>query len=121
MTSGVVAFVNSLDDYLLSYRLSTVDTDLEESVDVVVLLVGTAWIPEHSLIRVPQEDGQTLGLHCAPGQGVDPAAGAVIHGGLGVGGGAGGRLPGQDTHQVNADIHRDHVRNTVTSDMRQND
>ena len=90
-------------------------TDLKESVDVVVLFVRSPWIPEHSLVRVPQEDGQSLSLHPAPGEGVDPAAGAVVHGGLRVGGGAGGRLPGQDTHQVNADIHRHHVRHTVAS------
>ena len=94
-----------------------VDTlyNLEKSVDVVVLLIRTSRIPENILEWILDHNVPPLSLHPAPGEGVDPAAGAVVHGGLDVGGGAGGRLPGQDTHQVDADIHRHHVRHTVTS------
>ena len=88
-------------------------THLEEPVDIIVLLVRSTRIPEHALVRVAVDDGETLGLYPAPGEAVDGAAGAVVHGDGGGGGGGGGQPPGHHTHQVDADVYRHHVGSAV--------
>ena len=57
---------------------------------------------------------QTLLLHQPPGQGVDGPTGAVVHRDAGAGGA--GCLPGEDTHEVDTEIHRDNVGHTVSLD-----
>ena len=85
---------------------------------MVVLFKTEVWVPEHSCGRSVPHNPRKLPLHQPPGEGVDCAAGAVVHrddGGLG-GGGGGGCLPSEDTHKVDAEIHRDNVGHTVSLD-----
>ena len=92
-----------------------ITTDLTHSVSVVVLLKTEVWVPEQSCGRSVPHNPQKLPLTKAICEGVDCAAGAVVHrdgGGLG----GGGCLPSEDTHEVDTEIHRDKVEHTLSLD-----
>ena len=91
-------------------------TDLTESVGVEVLLKTAARVPEHSGVRVVPQNPQALPLHCAPGQGVDGPTGAVVHRDGGPAGPGGCCLPGEDTHEVDTEVHGDNVGHAVSLD-----
>ena len=94
---------------------------LEESIDIIVFLVRSSWIPEHTLIRISHKNRQPLRLYLAPLEVVDRSTGAVVHWDAGrpLIGGHGAHPPGHDTHQVDADIHWDHVCCTISPSTRE--
>ena len=89
-------------------------THLAESVGVPVLFKTAPRVPEHPRVRVVPDYLEALSLHQAPGQGVDGPTGAVVHRDAGAAGV--GCLPGEDTHEVDTEVHGDNVGHAVSLD-----
>ena len=97
-------------------RTNNDNTDLEYPVGVVILFKTPAWVPEDPGVRIVPQDLLALSLHRAPGEGVERPAGTIVNRGDTRHYTSHGGLPGQDTHEVDTEIHRDNVGHTVSLD-----